>query len=47
MEMLEYQEKMQTYDEMLKDSELTENDVMQLDAKVKDGIHKRTKASLK
>ena len=47
MEMLEYQEKMQTYDEMLKDSELTENDVMQLDAKVKNGIHKRTKASLK
>jgi predicted DNA-binding protein YlxM (UPF0122 family) len=47
IEIIEYQEKLETYDEMLKNSELTEEDVMSLDEKIKDGIYKKMKASLK
>jgi hypothetical protein len=47
LELLEYQDKLKAYDEMLKNSELTEEDVMKLDEKIKEGIHKKVKASLK
>jgi hypothetical protein len=47
IEMLEYQEKLKTYDEFLKNSELSEDDVMKLDEKIKDGINKKIQESLK
>jgi len=47
LELLEYQDKLKEYDEMLKNSELTEEEVMELDEKIKEGIYKKVKASQK
>ena len=47
LELLEYQDKLKEYDEILKNSELTEEEVMELDEKIKEGIYKKVKASQK
>lgn len=44
MEQLEHEELMNKYDQMLENSKLTEEDVMDLDVKVKKGLSKRIKA---
>jgi hypothetical protein len=47
VDMMEYDEKIKFLDNLLENSELTEEDIMDLDEKIKDGLSKRIQAELK